>query len=68
MKDILSCLVALCVIGSCNSTQDYSKYMMSQSLVWEDMPLQWNEAAFTGNGHVGQMAYVDTTDNSFFTD
>lgn len=64
MKDILSCLVALCVIGSCNSTQDYSKYMMSQSLVWEDMPLQWNEAAFTGNGHVGQMAYVDTTDNS----
>lgn len=42
----------------------YSDYMHSQSLVWEELPMQWNEAAFTGNGVVGQMMYVDTTDNS----
>ena len=57
-------MVALCLVGCNNESTDYSGYMKSQSLIWEEMPLQWNEAAFTGNGHVGQMAYVDTTDNS----
>ena len=64
MKGFLSCLIAFVLIGCANNSLDYSKYMNSQSLIWEEMPLQWNEAAFTGNGHVGQMAYVDTTDNS----
>ena len=64
MRYILICMVALCLVGCNNKSTDYSGYMKSQSLIWEEMPLQWNEAAFTGNGHVGQMAYVDTTDNS----
>ena len=64
MRYILICMVALCLVGCNNESTDYSGYMKSQSLIWEEMPLQWNEAAFTGNGHVGQMAYVDTTDNS----
>ena len=52
------------VSGCCGQRLDPSGYMRSQDMVWEEMPLQWNEAAFTGNGHVGQMVYVDTTDNS----
>ena len=64
MRYILLCMVSLCLVGCNNESTDYSGYMKSQSLIWEEMPLQWNEAAFTGNGHVGQMAYVDTTDNS----
>ena len=64
MRYIQICMVALCLVGCNNESTDYSGYMKSQSLIWEEMPLQWNEAAFTGNGHVGQMAYVDTTDNS----
>ena len=64
MRNVLIVFVTLFVAGCSNHSPDYSNYMSSQSLVWEDMPLQWNEAAFTGNGHVGQMAYVDTTDNS----
>ena len=64
MKMFLVSILGLCLAGCCNDSPDYSEYMKSQSLIWEEMPLQWNEAAFTGNGHVGQMAYVDTTDNS----
>lgn len=64
MRNVLIGFVILFVAGCSNHSPDYSNYMSSQSLVWEEMPLQWNEAAFTGNGHVGQMAYVDTTDNS----
>lgn len=35
-----------------------------QSLVWEQIPYQWNEGAFLGNGIVGMVVYVDSTDNS----
>ena len=64
MRTILISLAALFLIGCSDNVSCYSEYMSSQSLVWEELPLQWNEAAFTGNGHVGHMAYVDTTDNS----
>lgn len=40
------------------------KYMQSQSLCWEELPYQWNEGAFVGNGILGMVAYVDSTDNS----
>ena len=64
MRTVMISLAVLFLMGCGNNVSDYSEYMKSQSLIWEDMPMQWNEAAFTGNGHVGQMAYVDTTDNS----
>lgn len=64
MKRVLLLSALLTVLGCRGDGPDYSGYMRSQDMVWEEMPLQWNEAAFTGNGHVGQMAYVDTTDNS----
>lgn len=64
MRTVLIGLVVLIAAGCGKDVSDFSEYMGSQSLVWEEMPMQWNEAAFTGNGQVGQMAYVDTTDNS----
>lgn len=36
----------------------------SQMLVWEQLPYQWNEGAFLGNGIVGTVIYVDSVDNS----
>lgn len=39
-------------------------YMKSQSLYWEQLPYQWNEGAFVGNGILWMVAYVDSTDNS----
>ena len=61
----------LCLyVTSCMCSQPSSsdecmrKYMDSQSLVWEQMPLQWNEGAFLGNGSIGMVVYVDTADNS----
>ena len=47
-----------------SSNECMRKYMDSQSLVWEQMPLQWNEGAFLGNGSIGMVVYVDTADNS----
>lgn len=38
--------------------------MNTQSLKWEQLPMQWNEGAFLGNGRIGMMVYVDSTDNS----
>lgn len=40
------------------------EYMRSQSLYWEQLPYQWNEGAFVGNGILGMVAYVDSTENS----
>lgn len=38
--------------------------MNSQSMYWEQLPYQWNEGAFTGNGITGMMFFADSTDNS----
>lgn len=43
---------------------DIESYMQSQSMVWEELPMQWNEGAFVGNGRVGMVIYVDSLDNS----
>ena len=40
------------------------QYMDDHALVWEQLPLQWNEGAFIGNGIVGAMIYVDTLQNT----
>ena len=43
---------------------DWPSYMQKHDLVWEVMPLQWNEGAFVGNGTIGMMIYVDNKSNS----
>jgi hypothetical protein len=37
--------------------------MARHDLVWEDLPQQWNEGAFTGNGQLGMMIYATLEDN-----
>ena len=64
LSGLVSLAILMSVSGCSGDKPDYSGYMRSQDMVWEEIPLQWNEGAFTGNGHVGQMVYVDTTDNS----
>lgn len=65
---IMYLMTASCMFASRptekNPAEHIGKYMESQSLVWEQMPLQWNEGAFLGNGNVGMVVYVDTADNS----
>jgi hypothetical protein len=62
----------LIVIGliSCSSNEqtidkwiNWPKYMAQHDLVWEEIPLQWNEGAFVGNGQVGMMIYANMEDN-----
>ena len=45
-------------------TEDPAPYMATQSMIWEQLPGQWNEGAFLGNGRIGMMVYVDSLDNS----
>lgn len=56
---LVFCSFCFCTFGS-----NLSSYMKSQALVWEQLPYQWNEGAFVGNGIVGMMIYVDSLDNS----
>lgn len=44
--------------------ENISLYMKTQALFWEQLPMQWNEGAFLGNGRVGMMVYADSVDNS----
>ncbi len=38
-------------------------FMLQHDLVYEELPLQWNEGVFTGNGQVGMMMYATLKDN-----
>ena len=42
---------------------DWPEFLARQDLVWEQLPLQWNEGAFVGNGQVGTMVYATMNDN-----
>lgn len=42
---------------------DWPNFMAQHDLIWEEIPLQWNEGAFTGNGQVGMMIYANMEDN-----
>ena len=41
----------------------WPKFMAQHDLVWEEIPRQWNEGAFVGNGQVGMMIYANMEDN-----
>lgn len=43
---------------------NWEKEISKHNLVWEDLPLQWNEGAFTGNGQLGMMVYISEKDSA----
>jgi len=42
---------------------NWSDFLAQHDLVWEEIPNQWNEGAFVGNGQVGMMIYANLDDN-----
>lgn len=42
---------------------DWPAFLARHDLLWEQLPLQWNEGAFTGNGNLGFVTYVTLKDN-----
>lgn len=44
---------------------DWRGFLSRHDLVWEDLPWQWNEGAFLGNGQLGLVAYATLADNRF---
>jgi hypothetical protein len=44
---------------------DWPAFLRRADLVWEQLPAQWNEGAFLGNGQLGLMCYATRADNRF---
>ncbi|MBC8011681.1 MAG: hypothetical protein H7067_16475 [Burkholderiales bacterium] len=44
---------------------EWPAFLARHDLVWEQLPRQWNEGAFAGNGNLGFMAYATLADNRF---
>ena len=42
---------------------DWENFLGRHDLIWEQLPRQWNEGAFVGNGQVGMMVYATLQDN-----
>lgn len=42
---------------------DWPSFLGRHDLVWEQVPRQWNEGAFVGNGQLGLMVYATLKDN-----
>jgi hypothetical protein len=42
---------------------DWQAFLGQHDLVWEQLPRQWNEGAFVGNGQLGMMVYATLKDN-----
>ncbi len=42
---------------------EYKQFLAQHDLVWEELPLQWNEGAFTGNAHLGMMVFASRKEN-----
>jgi len=57
--------ITFCSFGSSLYRNDinWPTYMAQHDLIWEEMPLQWNEGAFVGNGQLGMMIYVNAKNN-----
>jgi alpha-L-fucosidase 2 len=43
---------------------DWPAFLGQHDLVWEQLPRQWNEGAFAGNGNMGFVAYANLKDNA----
>ena len=55
--------LALTVRAQVANAVDWPKFLSQHDMIWEVLPLQWNEGAFTGNGQVGMMIYATLKDN-----
>lgn len=64
MRTTLSLLLAFVFSLSNAKALDLENYMHQHALIWEQLPSQWNEGAFVGNGLVGMMVYADTARNA----
>ncbi|MBV5283592.1 MAG: hypothetical protein JZU53_14320 [Paludibacter sp.] len=51
------------VFGQIKTNINWSLFMQQHDLIFEELPLQWNEGAFVGNGQVGMMMYATMKDN-----
>jgi len=49
--------------GLVRNDTDYRQFLAQHDLVWEELPLQWNEGAFTGNAHLGMMVFATLKEN-----
>ncbi|MCX2477001.1 hypothetical protein OQZ33_21890 [Pedobacter sp. MC2016-05] len=72
MRTIIAALIGLLFYSSSINSQplaikhnlNWEKEISKHNLVWEDLPLQWNEGAFTGNGQLGMMVYISEKDSA----
>ncbi len=46
------------------NTLNWEKEISKHNLVFDELPLQWNEGAFTGNGQLGMMVYISEKDSA----
>lgn len=60
---ILGVVVCTATHAQVKKEIDWPAFMAQHDLIWEEIPLQWNEGAFTGNGQVGMMVYANMEDN-----
>ena len=51
------------VKGQVKTEINWPDFMAQHDVIWEDLPLQWNEGAFCGNGQLGMMIYVNMAEN-----
>lgn len=56
---------SISIFGGVKDKIDWPSYMAKQDLVWEDLPHQWNECAFVGNGQLGMSFYSKLDENRF---
>ena len=69
MKKVFSIVLLSLVFQSAwsqiKSDIDWPSFMSQHDLIWEDIPLQWAEGAFVGNGQLGMMLYAKMDENRF---
>lgn len=69
----LKSIAVILLFLSCISTSlaqlqndiDWAAFMRQHDLVWDDLPAQWAEGAFVGNGQIGMMLYAKMDENRF---
>ncbi|MGE4489318.1 MAG: glycoside hydrolase family 95-like protein [Kiritimatiellales bacterium] len=42
---------------------DWPAFLAQHDMIWEELPYQWNEGSFCGNGQIGMMIYATPDDN-----
>ena len=60
---LLVLATVLCPAQTPRLAVDWPTFLGRHDLVWEQLPRQWNEGAFVGNGQLGMMVYATLKDN-----